>query len=214
MTNTTKSLLAFAVIAGVFGAMAYFGVSPFISQTSTQTVDQSGNQSSNQLAGSTAGSTFGTRKVAQQIVSVTSSTTFSILNSDTSDRTIASADMFLTGGASTSTQYAITCATSTSATQGIQASTNPILAVTTTAPNGWNIFGTTTAAGAFYVSSSSPGITGFATTTTTVIAQNNYARIWKAASYLNCVIATANGSVSNLFDSGMVGYIGFSYYSQ
>lgn len=169
--------------------------------------------------GSTAGATFGTYRVASQVVSVSTSTVFSMLNTDTSDRVVLGADMFLTGDTTaTSTQYAVTCATSTVA-YGVGPSTSNILAMTVS-PSANSPYGTTTAPGSFYMSTTSPGVTGTTTASgpaggaVSNFAFNNFARIWPANTYLVCTLVTTVGSNSNLFDSQITGTISFPYRSQ
>ncbi len=201
MTTQTKSILALigaVIIAGaIYGAYQY-------------------PEATQQLAGSSAGSSFSTAKVASQVVTVSTSTVFSLLNTDASSRVILGTDIFLTGGAATTTAYAVTCATSTAASGPGNGTASNILALTL-AFNG-TYYGTTTSPGAVYVASTSPGITG--TTSTIAINAvldqnyNQYARIWPSGSYLNCKLVTSGGSVSGLFDSGITGTISFPYRGQ
>lgn len=202
MTNFSKEFLAFAVVAGVFGLAAFFGFTPF-GKTVVQKFEGTA---------SPAATTLNSAKIAEQVVTVTSSSTFSMLNSDATDRTILSADVFLTGGNATNTTYAITCATSTDAAHGLNANTNTILAATFSPTNG-AIYGTTTGSGSAYIASTSPGITGTTTVATLPLILNNFARVWKTGSYLNCIVNTT-GNVQNTFDSLVTGYISFPYRTQ
>lgn len=207
---TTHTKIA-AVVLGAFailGAFAFFGMTPFGNQI-IQTSSTLGNTAS------PAGTTLSSAKIAEQVVSVTSSTTFSMLNSDATDRTITAADIFLTGGNSTSTIYTITCATSTSLVQGLGGNTNNVLAVTIPAITANSLYGTTTNPGA-YLASSSPGILGTSTPMggQLIQLQNTFARTWKTGSYLNCVVGTSVGAVNGLLDSAITGYISFPYRGQ
>lgn len=167
-----------------------------------------------QVAGSSAGATFSTQKIAAQAVVVSTTTTFSMLNSDASDRVIERAFMNVSGGESTSTIYAVACGTSTTASGPFTGSAN-ILDMAIAGTNGWPLFGTTTSAGNLYMASSSPGITGSATTTSTTGQPiNNFARIWRSGEYLNCRVSTSIGSNSNLWSSTLSGIMGFVYWAK
>lgn len=162
------------------------------------------------LTGSTAGSTFNTRKIAEQIVNPSTTTLYSILNTDNATRTITSMNVFLTNGNSTTSNYLIQCATSTSASS-IVGNTNYIGNFTISGSGPSSIYGTTTNAGEVYISSSSPGITGTSTQGTptgSMSSTTQYARVWAPNTYLNC---SSVGSTGNLLDSNVQGYIGFPY---
>lgn len=164
----------------------------------------------NYLAGSAAGSTFSTRKVAEQVVTTSTSTVYSILNTDTATRTITSMNVFLTNGNSTTSNYLIQCATSTSASS-IVGNTNYIANFTISGSGPSSIYGTTTTAGEVYISSSSPGITGTSTQGTptgSFASTTQFARVWAPNTYLNC---SSLGSTGNLIDSNVQGYIAFPY---
>lgn len=205
MSNNTKYLLGFAVVAGIFGLLAFFGYTPFLNVISNTT------QQIQQVAGSSAGSNFNTSKIAEQTLTVSTTTVYSVLNTDTSDRTITGADGFITNGNSTSTSYSVICATSTSATgQGTPSSA--ILAITFT--NG-GIYGTTTLNGGAYFATTSPGVTGSTTPTQavpSVTGLNNFARNWTTGTYLVC---KSSASANNgLFDPSVTGFLAFPYRGQ
>lgn len=168
------------------------------------------------LAGSSEGTTFSTARVASQVVSNSTSTLFAVLNTDASDRFILGADIFLTGGqTSTSSSFRIACATSSIAT-GFSSATpnfiyNQIILADATEP-----FGTTTSAASYAISTSSPGITG---TTTPLFAGgagvfvNQFARVWKTNTYLVCQ-NDASGNATDLLPSLTTGTISFPYRAQ
>lgn len=162
-------------------------------------------QASYQSVGSTAGATNTTAKIAQQIVTTSSSTIFAILNTDASDRTIASANIFLANSSATTTLNTITCATSTTP-YDYGSNSNFILHYDTSFNSG-----TTTGATGLYVATSSPGMTG-TTTASTLPVKQSIGRVWKTGTYLVCVDVTSGGN-SNLFSSGTTGYVGFSYFA-
>lgn len=172
-----------------------------------------------QVAGAPAGASFGDDKISSQVVQVSTTTIFSQYNYDSSSRIIRGADIFLTGASSaTSTVYAVTCATSTTASGPGASSASTILALTLSASNG-AYYGTTTSPGAIYMASTSPGVTGTTSTSVpqdSVLSQsyNQQIRIWPAGSYLNCKLVTSGGSVDGLFDSGITGTITFPYRGQ
>lgn len=204
MTNSTKAILAL-VAAVVIGGFIWGGYSypTAIQQT---------------VVGSPAGSSFSTSKVAEVTVPVSTSTWYTSYNSDASDRTITGAELFLAGNgaAGTSTVFSITCGTSTNPynVQGVN-----IFAISLPAANGASIFGTTTGSGYTYVATSSPGITGTSTDQIPGPVQNQsynqYARIWKAGTYLNCVnVSTVGGTDNDVLNSANTGYIAFPYRGQ
>lgn len=164
---------------------------------------------------SPVGANFLQAKVAAQAVVVSTSTSYSVLNTDASDRVIIGAEVMLTGETtSTSTQYTLKCATSTVASS-LLSNTNYILQQNVSF-NLW-AYGSTTGGGLLFMSSSSPGITGKATSTvlgTDTGSASQWARIWATGTYLNCVLSTSGGSASNLFGSGMTGVIAFPYRAQ
>lgn len=129
MTTLTKSVLALAFVGAVFGTIAFFGLSPF-----GKTVVQ-------QVFGSPAGTTFNTGKVVAVDISpaTQTSTSSSVLNTDASNRWIASfgfsgctgtqnsqTDLTGTGLAS----WFVQAATTTVANQGLQGNTNYALNLT------------------------------------------------------------------------------------
>lgn len=156
--------------------------------------------------GSPAGTSFNTAKVASQQVTVGTTTTFSQLNSDVSDRTILGVDIMLRGATATSTTYTVACATSTTASS-LQSNPNSILNTTLATSTFGSIIGVGT-----QVSSSSPGVTG--TTTASVLASlaNPTARNWAAGTYLNCQVTTVDNY--NAFNSTTNGTISFPYRAQ
>lgn len=160
---------------------------------------------------SPAGTTFASSKVAQESVTTATDTVFAMINSDSNDRTITSADVFLANGAATSSVYTIQCATSSVAT-GLNGNTNYIFNSSFPVT-----YGTTTVGNNFYVATSSPGIIATTTSVTGSPAANyidNFARDWASGSYLVCKLATSQGSDLNTFDANMTGYIAFPYRGQ
>lgn len=156
--------------------------------------------------GSTAGTTLTTSKIAEQIISTATDTQMAITNTDTSDRTITSAELFLSGGAATTSLYTVNCATSTVAT-GLNGSTNYILSTALPVT-----YGTTTNGSNFYFGTSSPGLVGTSTTSGFPANYvNNYVRVWKAGSTLVCKLVNSGTGQNNLFDPSMVGFLSFSY---
>lgn len=164
------------------------------------------------LAGSPAGSNFADPKIAEQIVTTSTSTVFSQLNTDGSDRIIDSVSAFLQNGAATTSVYSVVCATSSSPSGFVPANVNYVLNQQLNSG-----FGTSTGSGGLFLASSSPGITG--TSTATIPANlpplNPYARVWKAGSYLICSL-TASGSnnAANTLDAATTGFFGFPYRPQ
>ncbi len=151
------------------------------------------------VTASPAGTTLSTSKIAEQILTVSTTTVFSVLNSDANDRTIVSVDAFVTNGQSTTTSYSITCATSSAAT-GVGPTTSTAFSVTFA--NG-GIFGTTTSSGGAFVSTTTPGV---------ITTSSNFARNWVAGSYLVCK-STASAN-NNLFDQNVTGFVSFTYRGQ
>lgn len=170
--------------------------------------------------GSPAGTTFSNAKVAQQTVVVSTSTVFSILNSDASDRTISAIDMYLANGAATSSIPSLRCATSTVATGFTPANTNWILNQSFSQTE----YGTSTGTKGFALASTSPGLTGTSTSPVSpttgfyppqTASSTIYVRNWASGSYLVCE-NTNSGSFNgaNTLDAGTTGYIGFRYWGQ
>ena len=167
----------------------------------------------------TAGATFGTQRIAQANVTNSTSTITSILNTDSNTRMIADASFYLANGAATSSNYTITCATSS--TQygiGTNSGNNFVLA-TTIIPYGF----ATSTTGAFMPASTSPGIMG--TSTTPIGGQgtgsapaaqiNLQARQWASGEYLNCVTTAAGDfNASGKLPTGITGFVSFSYWAQ
>lgn len=152
---------------------------------------------------SPSGSTFQDAKMAQQVVTVGTTTAYAVLNTDSNDRLINSVRIRLSAATATSTTYNIACATSTSASS-LQSNTNYILntsLATTT-------FGTIVGGGTL-VSSSSPGITGTTTASVLVPQGNVFARVWAAGTYLVCQVTTADSF--NAFNATTQGFISFPY---
>lgn len=195
MTTTQKWAWGTIAIAVLVSAVIWFG---FLTRAS--------DGFNAALPASSAGTTLNSAKLAEQIVTTSSSTIFSITNNDASDRIISSADAFLSGGTSTSTSYVIACATSSNTGT---AGANKILQLTI-APTDSLTFGTTTTG--FYMASSSPGITSTSTPQggTSPQARNPFARVWASGSTLVCNLTTTGGG-GNLFDSGISGYVAFPY---
>lgn len=166
------------------------------------------------LAGSPAGSSFATSKAASQVVKVSTSTVYAQLNSDGSDRIINGADLALSGGTSTTSPYLIQCATSTVATGFTPANTNYIYQNTIVAGATADPFGTTTTG--YYLATTSPGITGTTTISNAPLGpyQNQFARRWKAGTYLVCELTTSVGSTANLLDANVTGTMSFPYRGQ
>ena len=173
MTNTTKSLLAFAVIASAFGAIAFFGGSPFGAQPVPQQ-----QQQTNTLGATTQGSTFSNAKQGSVVVSLANpganATSSSVLNPSTSDWYITAVKAACEGVGSSNTAYS---------GAGLAALTLKIATTSTAAPaaNGnTNLVGTAaltiaTTTAQFVISSSTAGI-GLGNTT-------SISNIWAAGSY-------------------------------
>lgn len=158
-------------------------------------------------ASNAGGSSYGSAKIAEQDVVTGTTTTFSVLNTDSTDRIISSLDIQLANDLSTTTTITAKCATSTSASS-LNGNTNYLL---NTVLSTVGAYGTTTGAGMF-IASSSPGITG--TTTAPIISalQNPYARVWATNTYLDCQVST--GDTYNAFVPGTTGFFGFRYWAQ
>lgn len=190
MTNTTKYIAAFVVAVAIFGSY-FFPKSQIVTQM---------------LAGSPAGASFNTSKVAGQQIILGTTTAYSMLNTDTSDRTITGFDSMLRGATPTSTTYSLACATSTSASS-LNGNTNYVynssFATTT--------FGSIIGAGT-YVATSSPGITGTTTASVLNSLANPFVRNWASGTYLDCLLTTADSY--NAFNSTTNGTINFSYRGQ
>lgn len=141
MSNITKSLIAFSVVAGIFGVSAFFGLTPY------------GKTVVEQLAGNApAGSTFNTQKqagVAMAPIAITGTST-SVANPDPNGSFIqstilgctgvGSSQTYLTGVGLTSTGWLLQAATTTTSGLGLQGNTNYSLnmaiATATAATNG------------------------------------------------------------------------------
>lgn len=163
MTTLIKSAIAFGVVAGLLGVIAFLGLSPFAS---------SPTQSTNQLSvGSAAGTTFNTAKVATTVMIPAApgatATTSSILNSDASDRKIESfkIDCSNVGTSLTNTgagiaTWQVSFATSSTATPAVNPNVNAVaLVIATSTPDSFNVLATAT---------STPAVN----------------RVWAAGSYL------------------------------
>lgn len=205
MTTTQKVFWSGVVVLSILGGLAWFGWTPFLNQIINN------NSTTEQVAGSPAGSSFNTAKAATQIVSVSSSTVFTLPNTDASDRTIEGAEIFLTAGNSTSTTYTVACATSSNTgTVG----SNKILQVSIVG-GAANTEGYGTTTSGVYIATSSPGMTGTSSPATSGYlirtGTNAFARQWTAGSNLVCGLTTTSGSASNLFDSAITGFIKFPY---
>lgn len=198
------------IILGVLAIIAVAGMFLPLGGTQKETIREIMN-----AGASPVGSTFLSAKLAAGTVSTATTTTISLYNSDASDRVIRSAEISLTGETnSTTTNYTIKCATSSIAT-GMLTSPNYIVNQNiNTVSGGLGMFGTSTGGNLLYVASSSPGLTGYASTSLLGFGINQYARIWAAATYLNCTVTTSSGSNSNLFGAGMTGVIAFPYLGQ
>lgn len=161
-----------------------------------------------QAIGSSAGTSFNSEKVAEQVVTTATTTAYSLTNTDAFVRTITRADMALANGVSTSTNYVIKCATSTSASAIAPANTNWILNMVVDSA-GTN-FGTTTGASGLFMASSSPGITGTSTSGIVNTGINPKARVWNSGELVTCLVTTTVGN-ANGFDPNMTGFIAFPY---
>lgn len=167
MTKTSIGFLSFAVVASVFGLVAFFGFSPF------------GKQVIQQIAGSPVGSTFNTAKVAASVMApaTASATSTSLLNSDASDRyildvfancaSVGTSQTYLTGAGLTTAGWLLIVSTSSASTQTAPNANAWGLSIATTTPNSFNI-------------------TGAATTTPAIN------RVWATGSYLQFTFNATN----------------------
>lgn len=161
------------------------------------------------------GTTYGTSKNAGENLVTSTDTVFSILNTDASDRVITGFEIYGLSGAATSSQYNLTCGTSTVAS-GLPPASSYIVNQFLSQLG----FGTTTGATSpLYIASTSPGVTG--TSTASVVATgfagaNAFARVWPTNTYLNCkVVDTVSGANAlNRLDAATKGFIAFPYRAQ
>lgn len=93
MTTSSKALLSLAIVGAIFGTLAFFNFTPF------RTIVQ------NVVAGSPTGSTFGTAKTAAITMSLLTSTSTSILNTDGSMRLVTGMRVGCTGVGASVTPY-------------------------------------------------------------------------------------------------------------
>lgn len=161
---------------------------------------------------SVAGSTSTTRNSAIQSITTGTTTTYSVLNTDSTDREISSAiiTLFNSNAAGTTTAITINCATSTT-NASINGNTNLILSMLIPSTS-YSLFGSTTSNGGLYIATSSPGYTGTSTSPVTAITlAPNYPfiRNWPTNTYLNCMVTTVDSG--NSFQSTMTGLISFPY---
>lgn len=150
------------VVLSVMGALAWFGITPFLSNTTTV----------QQVAGSPAGTSFNTSKVAAINISPQSitSTSTSLLNSDASDRIV--------------TESFVTCSGLTSMNGSTAAGVSTFqwwAATSSTAAPTASVFNAPFAAMNITVATSSgDGFTSTSTFTGTAV----YARRWSAGTYM------------------------------
>lgn len=193
---TTSQKISWGVIATAILVIAVAGFFLLLPKTS--------------FGASPAGTTSNDPKIAQENVTTATDTVFALPNTDGNARIVNGVDVYLTGGAATTSLYTIQCATSTVAT-GLNGNTNYIFNSTFPVT-----YGTTTiAGGAFYTATSSGGIVS--TTTTGTVGSpasnyvNNFVRTWGASTNLVCKLTNSGAGQNNLFDPLMTGYIGFTY---
>ncbi len=177
MTNGTKYLLAFAVIAGLFGLAAFFGFTPF-----GVIVEQ-------QLAGSPAGTTFSNAKFAGVAINLASpganGTSTSVLNTDAGDRYINTIKVGCEGVGTSRTAYSGT---------GLDVLTLRIATSSTSAPaanNNANPVG----GGPLTVATSSTYFMEASTTASTAVPNvgtSAISNIWATGSYLTFTANATN----------------------
>lgn len=159
-----------------------------------------------------AGTTNGDTKIAQESIVTATDTIFSMLNTDSTDRNIASFEMRAANGAATSSLYNINCGTSSTAGGVGPTSSYVVGAVLSTSNTGTNTqFGTTTGSG-FYVATSGPGVMG----TSSSLANGNVNpidRVWPTNTYLTCKVAdqVSGTNALNTLDANTNGFTEFTY---
>lgn len=199
MTTKQIAFWSAVVVLSVMGGLAWFGLTPF-GKVVVQEI---------QSIGSPSGSTFGTGKIAEQIITTGTTTAYSILNSDSSDRTIIGSDVLLANAMSTSTTFTVSCATSTT-NASLGGNTNYIYRTTLATA----VYGTTSGQAGLFIASSSPGLTGTSSPSSAFspgIINPGY-RNWPSGSYLNCLVTTSD--TFSGFGSSTTGFIAFPYRGQ
>lgn len=173
---TSTKFLAGAIVLGIFGTLAFFGLSPFLNQTQQQTTPS---------VGSVVGSTFTNGKIAAVVMAplAASATSTSIQNNSGSPIFVASFGFAGCTGTGSSYTYPntnatglanllIQAATTSVANQGLQGNTNYAL----------NMVVPTSTSPMQTSSSTPPAMAGFWDTGTYMTFT------WNATSTLNCVI--------------------------